>query len=290
MRVVNIGSLNIDDVYKVAHIVRPGEAVTSQGYTPFCGGKGLNQSIALANAGAQVYHAGKIGADGELLRERLAEAGVDTHLIDVADTPTGRAFIQVASEGENAILLYSGANRAITPDDVDRYLEQFSTGDLLLLQNEVSCIAEAVEAAEARGLKIVLNPSPLDDRVLQLPLEKIDMFIVNEIEGRELSGREGAREVLSTLSEKYPKAEIVLTLGARGVYYRCGGQTIYKEACKVTPINTTGAGDTFTGFFIATLIAGSSVEDALSVAVRAAAISTTRPGVSDSIPKLADLR
>lgn len=289
MKIVNIGSLNIDDVYQVDHFVRPGETLSSRDYQLFCGGKGLNQSIALANAGASVSHAGRIGVDGGVLKERLEKAGVDTSLIIEGEVPTGRAIIQVTPQGENAIILFGGANRSLVPGDIPRFLAPFTTGDMLVLQNEVNCLGEIIEAAAARGLVIAMNPSPLDETINRLPLNKIGIFLVNEIEGEGLTGKTDPNEILDELTTRFPGARIFLTLGSRGVLYGRDKERIRREALKVTPVDTTAAGDTFTGFLLAALAEDRPVEEALDRAVRAAAIAVTRPGAADSIPTREEL-
>ena len=186
MKVLNFGSLNIDHFYEVEHIVRPGETIPSGKYRLACGGKGLNQSVALAHAGAKVFHAGKVGRDGEALLACLRTAGVNTHYVEIAeDAPSGHAIIQVDKNGQNSIIIHGGANRAILKEDVSRVLGNFAPGDYLLLQNEVSCMAEIIDRAKKLGLTIFLNPAPMDEQVAGFPLDKVDFFIINEIEGRE---------------------------------------------------------------------------------------------------------
>ena len=284
MKIVNIGSLNIDDVYQVDHFVLPGETISSRGYRLFCGGKGLNQSIALANAGAAVFHAGRIGSDGGVLKERLEKALVDTSLIIEGDVPTGRAIIQVTPQGENAIILSGGANRALIPGDIPRFLAPFITGDMLVLQNEVSCLKEIIDAGAARGLTIALNPSPMDESIHRLPLDKVGIFLVNEIEGEGLTGKKDPAAILDEMTRRFPGARIFLTLGERGVLYGRDDERMSRQALKVTPVDTTAAGDTFTGFLLAALAEGRPVEEAMDRAVRAAALAVTRPGAADSIP------
>ena len=289
MKILNIGSLNIDDVYSVAHFVRAGETISSTGYKQFCGGKGLNQSIALANAGANVYHAGIIGADGTFLRERLERAGVDTSLVRTGDTPSGRAIIQVVPEGENSIILFKGSNHSLTPADIEEMLAPFTAGDFLLLQNEINNTGLIIEAAHSRGLSIVLNPAPMESSVLDLPLEKISYFIVNEIEAEEFTGETEPSLIGREFRRLYPEAALVLTLGARGVYFQSRSETIELPAEKIQPVDTTAAGDTFIGYFLAGLAAGEDAATILNRAVHAAAIACTREGAADSIPKAGEL-
>jgi ribokinase len=188
MKVINFGSLNFDHVYEVEHFVQPGETITAKNYQRLCGGKGLNQSIALARAGAQVFHAGKVGRDGEPLIACLKSAGVDTtHVGIIESKPSGHAVIQVDRHGQNSIIIHGGANREIQIEDAERVLGQFSVGDFLVLQNEISSISEIVRRAKKQGLTIFLNPAPMDKTVLNYPLDLVDYFIINRIEGRELA-------------------------------------------------------------------------------------------------------
>jgi ribokinase len=290
MKVVNFGSLNFDHVYAVEHLVRPGETITSDNYRRFCGGKGLNQSIALAYAGAEVFHAGKVGRDGEPLVACLKTAGVDTSHIGVSESePSGHAIIQVDRSGENSIIIHGGANRDIQSADARRVLEHFKSGDGLLLQNEISSIPEIIDRAKELGLTIFLNPAPMDKRVLDYPLDKVDYFIINEIEGRELTGAAEPEAILEAMRKRFPRSMTILTLGERGVLCADHRTKISVPADRVTPVDTTAAGDTFIGYFIAQKISGATLETCLRIATRAAAICVTRRGAADSIPRQAEV-
>jgi ribokinase len=286
MKVVNFGSLNFDRVYEVEHLVRPGETITSDKYRLFCGGKGLNQSIALAYAGVEVFHAGKVGRDGEPLVACLKTAGVDTSHISVSESePSGHAIIQVDRSGQNSIILHGGANREIQSADARRVLEHFQPGDGLLLQNEISSISEIIDRARQQGLTIFLNPAPLDKRVLGYPLDKVDYFIINEIEGRELTGAAEPEAIIEAMRKRFPRSMTILTLGEHGVLCADHRTKISVPAERVTPVDTTAAGDTFIGYFIAQKIRGVTLENCLRIATRAAAICVTRRGAADSIPR-----
>ena len=289
MNILNFGSLNIDKVYEVDHLVRPGETITSRSYREFCGGKGLNQSIALASAGAEVYHAGKIGGDGLFLKAFLENAGVDVSMIDITEEPTGHANIQVNQDGENAIVLFGGANQKITEKDVSTILNKFEPGDYILLQNEISRMPEILRQASSAGLTIVFNPAPMGPEVLQYPLDGVKYFIVNEIEGEVFTGETEPEHIISSMLTTFPEAAILLTLGENGVYYTDAGKKLFVPAEKVTALDTTGAGDTFVGYFVAELVAGQPVEECLHTASRAAAICVTKQGAADSIPKKEEL-
>jgi ribokinase len=290
MKVLNFGSLNLDRFYEVEHIVRPGETISSGKYRLSCGGKGLNQSVALAHAGAEVFHAGKVGRDGEALLACLKAAGVDTRYVEVTeDTVSGHAIIQVDNNGQNSIIIHGGANREIQKEDVRRVLGGFGAGDCLLLQNEVSCISEMIEQAKKQGLSIAFNPSPMDERVADYPLEKVDYFIINEIEGRELRGESEPQAILTAMRARFPEAATLLTLGEQGVLYADRQIRLAVPADKVRAVDTTAAGDTLTGFFIAQKLAGQSIGACLRTACHAAAICVTRRGAADSIPWLREV-
>ncbi len=289
MRILNIGSLNIDDVYSVDHFVRAGETLSSTEYNQFSGGKGLNQSIALAHAGADIYHAGIIGKDGLFLKERLDAAGADTSLVRIGEVPTGRAIIQVVPEGENCIILFKGANHSFTEDDIERMLASFKEGDFLLLQNEINNPEHIIDAAHDKGMIIVLNPAPMEKSVLNLPLEKISIFIVNEIEGEGFTGKSEPRKIAEAFARLYPESQLVLTLGAQGVHYRYRNETIVVPAEKIEAVDTTAAGDTFIGYLLAGLAVGEETETVLMRAAHAAAITCTRLGAAESIPKAGEL-
>ena len=254
-KVLNFGSLNMDHVYKVKHFVMPGETLSSENLQLFCGGKGLNQSIALARAGANVYHAGAIGEDGMVLKKQLEEDGVDISYLKIRESVgTGHAIIQVDEKGQNCILLYGGANQSITKEQVDDTLKNFQAGDYLLLQNEINELAYIMEQAGRIGMKIFLNPSPCNEIIDSLPLDLVDTFLLNEIEGEQISGEK--EKILDAMFERYPNAHIILTLGSEGAVYGWKGQQIFQKAEKVTAVDTTAAGDTFTGYYLAAVSAG----------------------------------
>ncbi len=282
--VINFGSLNIDHVYAVPHIVRPGETLASSGYAIHCGGKGLNQSIALARAGVVVRHAGRIGRDGLFLKEKLAAEGVLTDAVAIGDTPTGQALIQVAEGGQNAIVLFPGANLVIADDQLDAAFATARPGDFLLLQNETNITPAAIHQGHARGLTICLNPAPFDDRIQHLPLAKLGLLVVNETEGLGLSGRAAGAEIARCLARRYPQTTVVVTCGKAGALVAAGDSLHACPALPVTPVDTTAAGDTFIGYFLAGLIRQLALPDALRLACAAASLSTTRPGAADSIP------
>lgn len=284
MRILNFGSLNIDYVYQVDHFVAAGETLGSFRMDRNTGGKGLNQSVAFAKAGAEIYHAGCVGRDGDFLVRYLEKTGVHTEYLQVVDVPTGNAIIQVDRQGQNCILLYGGANQAVSRDAVDRVLAAFGGGDLLILQNEISCVDYLITKAHEAGLSVVLNPSPISEELLHYPLELVDWFILNEIEGMALSGEKEPSAIVSAMRERFPQARVVLTLGKEGAMYFDSTACVSVPAGKGKPVDTTAAGDTFTGYFFAGIAVGKTPEEALRWATKASDITVTRKGAAESIP------
>lgn len=285
MRILNFGSLNIDDVYSVDHFVAPGETISPLSYEQFPGGKGLNQSIALARAGAQVYHAGAVGEDGAFLRTLLEENGVHTDYLVSKACANGRAIIQVDKSGQNCIILYGGTNRTISSEQVEETLADFHAGDWLVLQNELNCTAELIKAAKQRGMTVVLNPSPFEEKVLAFPLECVDWFFVNELEGAALSGGEtDPNRIIAELRVRYPNARIVLTLGKDGVLADDGTTRAAHGIFEVETVDTTAAGDTFSGYFLASITNEIPLAAALRIASAASALAVSKKGASVSIP------
>ena len=284
MKILNFGSLNLDYVYQVEHILIPGETLSSSDRTIFCGGKGLNQSIALAKAGIAVYHAGMVGEGGEILLETCRENGVDTRFVRKIDGPCGHTVIQVDKDAQNCILLFGGANRSITREFVDEVLAFFEKGDVILLQNEINELGYIIDKASEKGMMIILNPSPYDNALDRCNLSKVSLFLVNEIEGYQITGEKEPEAILAKVRSIYPKAKIVLTLGSEGAVYQDENQIYRQGIYKVKAIDTTAAGDTFTGYFIASILENMSVEEGLKLAAKASAIAVSRPGATASIP------
>lgn len=291
-KVVCYGSLVRDIIYHVPHFVRPGETLPAEDRAVFYGGKGFNQAIALKRAGlADVYQAGSYGPDGLDFLEYLKKEKVETKLIYPVDIPQGHAVIQITPDGQNAILHFGGSNRCV-PDKLISELKNFlSAGDWFIAQNEVNLLPEIMNELAEKGVVIAFNPSPCDDSLKVLPLEKTAYLIVNEIEGAAISGVTSDRplEILKKMREKFPNTKTILTLGENGAYYDDGKETLRQEAYSVKAIDSVGAGDTFSGYFFASIINGLAPKDALSLASKAAAISVTRPGAAPSIPDLKEV-
>lgn len=284
MKIVNFGSLNLDMVYHVDHFVRAGETLLSSRMDTFCGGKGLNQSVALARAGVPVYHAGKIGKDGGSLRQMLIESGADVSLLQACDCRTGHAIIQIDKNAQNCILLNSGANYGMDEAFIDEVLSRFGKDDILVLQNEINNMPLIIQKAYEKEMQIALNPSPVNEALLNYPFEKVKWVFINEIEGMALTGKTNPADIAGAWLEKYPHCAVVLTLGEKGVYYRdentCSVHGIYPAKC----VDTTAAGDTFTGYFISGLYEKLDMNAILRRASAASAIAVSREGAAASIP------
>ena len=292
MKVLNFGSLNIDYVYDVDDFVKKGETISSKALNVFSGGKGLNQSVALARAGAEVYHAGMIGEDGKFLLDLLKEAGVNTDKVLIRDDiRTGNAIIQRDKSGDNCIILFAGANRSITKDYVDSVLAGFEKGDYIVLQNEISELAYIVEKAHKIGMKIVLNPSPMDEKIGELNLDYVDYFLLNETETLKLSemAEFDIKECMEKLINRFKGAGILITLGDKGSIYSGGNITVEQNAVKTKVVDTTAAGDTFAGYFVSGILAGKEMDTVIKEVTVAASIAVSRIGAAPSIPEMREV-
>ncbi|MDT8344181.1 MAG: PfkB family carbohydrate kinase [Thermohalobaculum sp.] len=280
MTIVNLGSINIDHVHRVPHFPAPGETLADTGYAAGLGGKGLNQSLAAAAAGARVVHAGAVGADGGWAVARLRTAEIDTEAVATVPQATGHAVILVDPAGENQIVIHAGANRAIPEAAIRAALARARPGDWFLTQNETNGAVEAARAAKAQGLRVAYAAAPFDAAACAAMLPHADLIAVNE----------GEAEALTAHLGRPPEGVAMLvTLGARGARYQGPEERAETPAFPVTPVDTTGAGDCFTGFFLAGLDAGLPVARALRRAAAAAAICVTRPGAADAIPTGAEV-
>jgi ribokinase len=283
-KILNIGSLNSDHVYTVPRFVTAGETLAAETLKYFPGGKGLNQSVALSRAGAAVFHAGKTGPDGAPLIAWLRDCGVDVRFIRSDGSVTGHAVIQVTPDGQNCILLYHGANFELERPYLNEVFSSFEKGDILVLQNEVNDISYMMEQAAHKGMRIAFNPSPFDASLRNLPLDLVSWFILNEIEGCGISGKKIPRDILTSMHASFPNAAIILTLGEDGVLYRDSKQELAHGIYRVKVVDTTAAGDTFAGYFIAGIGAGKEPVEALRLSSIASALAVSRPGASSSIP------
>lgn len=289
MKILNFGSCNIDYVYGLPHITRPGETLSAYDMNVFSGGKGLNQSVAAARAGGSVYHAGFTGCDGQFLRDVLFENSVDISYLQRAEVNNGHAIIQVDGGGENCIFIHKGTNGMLTEELIDGVLSDFGAGDILILQNETNLVHYIVDRAHAVGMTTVFNPSPFTDDLKDLDYSKISYLIVNETEARSILGRESIDDLAHEMLALYPDIRLVMTLGGRGCVYADKTGRVSQNAFKVKAVDTTGAGDTFTGYFVAMTAAGATPDVAVKYACAAAALSVTKNGAAPSIPVMADV-
>ena len=291
MKALCFGSMNIDYVYSLDHIVTPGETIASSKREVFAGGKGLNQSVAMAKAGLPVWHAGVSGNGGRLLLDTLEENGVNTSLIRAEDTMPGHTIIQVDAGGQNSIILFGGTNQRVTEEYIETVMQSFGPGDLVLLQNEVNLVDKIIDAAHAKGMRVVLNPSPFNEAIGKCDLNRISLFLVNEVEGAQISGIPSTQpeQILQWFAQHHPQAEVVLTLGAEGAWYAGRGERYFCPARKVKAVDTTAAGDTFTGFFLEGWMNGRPIEECMARATKAAAIAVSRKGAAPSIPLASEL-
>ncbi len=290
MKILNFGSMNIDHVYTVHHMVKEGETLSSEKLEDFLGGKGFNQSVALAKAGACVYHAGMIGEDGQIFLDTCKKYGINTDFIQQIKGKSGHTIIQVDSNAQNCILLYGGSNRSLTREYIDEVICSFEENDYILLQNEVNHLDYIIESAYAKGMKIILNPSPFDDYIKECDLSKISYFLLNEIEGQQITGVSKANEILEYMGKQYPDAKTVLTLGNNGSVYKDRQIEHHQKIYQVKAIDTTAAGDTFTGYFVAGIIKGEKIPEIFKMCAMASAIAVSRKGASPSIPDVSEVK
>ena len=284
MKILNFGSCNIDLVYTVEHVVLPKETLSAYDLQHFVGGKGLNQSVAIAKSGFPVYHAGCIGKDGEMLINYMKSVGVDVGYIKVLDESTGHAVIQLDKNGQNSILLFAGANSRIDAEYVDSVLKDFGAGDFIVLQNEISSLDYIIDKAHEKGMRIFLNPSPYNEKLTPDMLSKVSSLILNEVELAGITGESDFKKGLKALNGKYPDCEVVATLGEQGCVYSYKEKNVIQPAFNVNVVDTTAAGDTFMGYYISRIASGKTVEEALRTASAAAAITVSGKGAAPSIP------
>ena len=240
-KILVFGSLNIDIVYSLDHIVRPGETILSSSIEKNAGGKGLNQACAISKTGLDVYMAGCVGEDGDMLIDTLSSFGVNVDNVKRLDVPTGNAIIERSRDGQNSIILFAGANRAIDETLIDCVLASFSTGDIIVLQNEINGLSEIIKKASEKGMYVVFNPAPFDESVFSLPLENVNLLVVNEIEGAGVAGKGDDatyEEILDALKDKYRDNEVIMTCGKNGSYWQKGDKRIFEKA-RMTKRNTT---------------------------------------------------
>lgn len=286
MKIVCFGSMNIDYVYTVDHILAPGETLEGTSISLCAGGKGLNQAIALGRAGANCYMAGNVGQDGTTLMDELNSSNVNTSLIRTTQSSSGHTIIQVDKKGQNCILYFGGANKTVDREYIEEVLSICECGDYVLLQNEINMVPEIMKSAKQKGMKIAFNPSPISEEINSYPLKLVDILILNENEGQSISGKETADDILKSLHSMYPETDILLTLGKKGAIFKNSETEATHGIYDVRVIDTTGAGDTFTGFFLEAYTSGKPIDECLKYASIASSIAVTRRGAAQSIPTI----
>ena len=282
MKILNFGSCNIDYVYSLEHIVVPGETLAARKREVFPGGKGLNQSGAAARAGAKVWHAGVIGRDGQLLRTVLAGSGADTRYLKEDDSPNGHAVIQVAANAQNSIFLFEGTNGMVTRQLIEEVLADFGPGDILLLQNEISNVPYLIRRGFEKGMMVVFNPAPFAESLKKLDLSRIHTMILNEVEAAGFFGTEDLDAILHRAADL--QVRLVITLGKQGCVYVGGSQVLRCPAFRVEAVDTTAAGDTFTGYYVAGMARGLETGKLLRTCCAASALAVSAMGAAPSIP------
>ncbi len=280
MAVYNLGSINLDHIYKVPHLPAPGETLAANGYSVGLGGKGANQAVAVAKAGARSILIGAVGAEGAVARDALVGYGVDVSRVTFSKTPTGHAIINVDPQAENAIVIYAGANLSITGACVAQAVADATGVDSLLLQNETSAQVEAARIAAGKGMRVVYSAAPFDIDAVRAILPFVSTLAMNEGEAAALIAE------LGTL----PQIDMVVTKGSKGAEWISAGlEPLFVPSFPVKPVDTTGAGDTFIGTLIAGLDLGLDRSEAMRRAAAAAAIQVTRPGAAPAIPDAAEV-
>ena len=289
-KIIVIGSMNVDLVIHSPKMPNLGETLTGNNFQINAGGKGLNQAVAIAKLGGNISFLGAVGNDsnGELLLSELKNNNIDFKGFKTEKTPTGIAMITVV-EGNNFIVLDSGANAELTPEEIEKYSNLIGESEYCVIQLEipVETVLKVCEIANKCGTKIILNPAPfkkLPDEVFS----QIDYIIPNEHEAHDLTGiypsdEENTRKSIFSLKEKGVK-NVIITLGERGCAYNVGDEVVFKSAIKTKVVDTTSAGDTFVGALVSKLSQNESLENSISFATKASAITVSREGASKSIP------
>ena len=283
MTIYNLGSINADHVYRVPHLPGPGETLAAVSLQTGLGGKGANMSVAAARAGSHVAHIGAIGSDGIWARNRLLEYGVATRHIHEQSMPTGHAIINVDDTGENAITLFAGANQAISQNAVAAVLSSGNAGDIFVTQNETNAQLTGAKLGSKLGFRVCYAAAPFDANAVENVLPYLDFLILNAVEAEQLE------QALNTKIEALDIEDIIITLGSNGARWIGKETDQHFDAIKVDPVDTTGAGDTFTGYVLAGLDRGLTMGQSITLAMRAAALMVTRMGTADVIPDLKEV-
>ena len=284
MTIYNLGSINIDYFYKLPHLVKPGETLSSKLFYSTLGGKGANQSIAISRAGGEVFHGGLINEKDKEFLKIMKKSKVDTRYVLFSKEPTGHAIVAIdETNGDNQIILYPSCNNKITKTHVHTFLKNTKNGDWALSQNETNMTEYFFKKASERGLFICYSAAPfIASQTIKL-LTLVDLLILNEMEMQELIKE--AKTDVKNLSVPH----IIITMGKKGVKYFGKNEEIYVPGKKVDVFDTTGAGDTFLGYFLAFFDKTKNIQSSLDIANSAASIQVTRNGASIAIPNLKEV-
>lgn len=287
MAIYNFGSINIDHFYRLPHFPVRGETLSSEGYSTGIGGKGANQSVAAAKAGAKVLHIGALGKGDAEVKQKLQSHGVDCQFVTLVDGPSGHAniYVEASESRENMIVLAPGANLSHHRKEIENALSQATADDYFLLQNETNMVIEAAQFAQEKGAKIIYSAAPFDAAAVSKVLPYVTILVMNEGEAAQLCA------AFDQTLEEIDVPEVIVTRGDKGAFWRSNktGEVIEVESPKVTVSDTTGAGDTFLGYFSAGVDKGFNVSSALDWGVKAAALKVTRNGTADAIPTAAEV-
>lgn len=281
--IYNLGSINADYIYQVPHLPVPGETLAATALTRELGGKGANQSVAASRAGAQVIHVGAVGPDGAWAISELEGHGVDCTHVTMLDSLTGHAIINVDTSGENAIVIFPGANQEQSLTDVEAAFMVAGQGDFLLLQNETNLQADVAKLARSKDMTVVYSAAPFSPDSVRAVLPYVDILVMNSVEFSQLT------EVLGDTISDLPAMVQIVTKGSAGVDWIENETTRHVPAPQVKPVDTTGAGDCFAGYVVAGLAEGMSPEEALRLGTSAAALQIQRRGTAGAIPIRSDV-
>ena len=276
--ILNFGSINIDNVYQVSRFPEAGETISSKSYEKILGGKGINQSIAIQRAGGDVKHIGFIG-DDEWIVNQILSMDMKVDFISKCYGPTGHAIIFVDESGENEIIIHPGANSQFSKSQCFEILENFTSKDTwVVLQNEINLSVEIATKAKELGFKVCYSAAPFDSDHARKMLPHIDLLAMNETELKELQ---------KSLGENVFNLDIdmiLVTLGSQGAELHLGNSIIKQSSFVNKAVDTTGAGDTFLGSFLACHNNGYVTEKSLEYAAAASSIQITRVGAAKAIP------
>jgi Sugar kinases, ribokinase family len=285
------GSINMDLIATTERLPQPGETVAGKDFSTAAGGKGANQALAATRAGATVRMAGAVGRDGfaEPALALLSAAGTDLHAVKRVEEPTGTALILVGGDGENMIAVVPGANGTPGEAEAEQVVDGLGRSDTLMLQLEIpaKAVEKALMLARGKGVTTIINIAPLTSEAARLG-RLADIVIANETEFEQLAGRESMttpqREDALLDLHRETGQTIIVTLGADGVIAARDSRLYRTSGLKIVPVDTVGAGDTFCGYFAASLDQGLDFEAALRRAAVAGSLACLKAGAQPSIP------